>query len=262
VLNVDRSGDGGRGEWELCTGVMEFGDGEGEGDGRGLEGKLNRVQLWIEDTRDGGAVPWLGEGRPESFGGRWLRGRGEGAVTEEVVQEMITKSREVEERVKVLEGKCHCGDVRVELLSVEEEMRGRDTSAELCCCHSCRRVSGFEINAWVHWPKEKVRMASDESYAEGMKDMGHYLSSKDTHRYFCKRCGAMVFYDRPDLHRLDIGLGLFDAPEGSRAENWFVWDPDKEGVSFIEDAVDGDFAGRLAKGVGASLWKSVDEQAI
>jgi hypothetical protein len=149
----------------------------------------------------------------------------------------------------------------VRLLQAEEGESERETSAEFCCCDSCRKTSGFEVNAWVHWPKEKVQMADGISYETGMKQVGHYVSSKDTHRYFCKRCGAVVFYDRPGLKRLDIALGLFDAPEGSRAENWFMWNPDKEDVSYLEDAVDKDFVGKLANGVGATTRKLGEARA-
>ena len=247
--------DSGENEWELCTGTMEFGD------EKGLEGRLNRVVLWVGDTIDGGAVHWLGEGRPESFGGRFMEGRGSAVVTEEKIQEMLGDAKEIVEKGETLKGQCHCGEVKVELLQADEGATERDCSAELCCCNSCRKGSGYEVNAWVHWPKEKVRMVGGESYEDGMKKMGHYLSSENTHRYFCKKCGAMVMYDRPDLKRLDIGLGLFDAPEGSRAENWFFWNPDKEDISYLEDGIDKAFVGKLANGLGASTRKSGEERA-
>ncbi|ETN37680.1 uncharacterized protein HMPREF1541_07303 [Cyphellophora europaea CBS 101466] len=259
VLNVDRR----EGEWELCTGVMEFEELEAE-KGRGaLDGRLNRVLLFVEDTGDGGAVQWLGEGRAEAFGGRFMRGRGSEVVTEQGIQALLEQGRSVEERGEVLDGRCHCGDVKVDLLQLEEgTATERDMSAEFCCCTSCRKTSGFEVNAWAHWPKEKVRMASGDSYEAGMKEMGHYLSSKDTHRYFCKRCGATVFYDRPDLKRLDIALGLFNAPEGSRAENWFTWNPDKEDVAYLQDAIDKEFVGMLANGVGSTTRQKGEKRVV
>lgn len=190
VLNVDRkseSGGEGGGEWELCTGTMEMGDDDDDYEsGWGLEGRLNRVLLWVGDTGDGGAVHWLGEGRGEGFGGRFMKGRGSEVVTEEVVRELLARGRGVREKGEVLEGSCHCGDVEVQLLQPEEGVSEGGMSAELCCCTSCRKTSGFEVTAWVHWPKDKVRMGGGEWYVEGMKGLGHYVSSKDTHRYFCK----------------------------------------------------------------------------
>ena len=254
VLNVDKRDN----EWELATGVLGF---EEQGGGKGpLDGRLNRVIMWVGDTGDGGAVHWLGEGRAEGFGGRFLRGRGSEPVTEEVIQELLAKGKEVEEQADVLEGNCHCGDVEVRLFKPDKGSSERDASAELCCCTSCRLSSGFEVNSWVHWLKDKVKMADGESYEQGMEKMGHYVSSKDTHRYFCKRCGATVFYDRPDLKRLDITLGLFNAPEGSRGENWFTWNPDREDVSYLEDAADKQFVGMLANGVGAYTRKPGEER--
>jgi hypothetical protein len=40
---------------------------------------------------------------------------------------------------------------------------------------------------------------------------------------------------RPDI--IDVSVGLLDAPEGARAENWLEWWKDR--VSFVEDAGNG-----------------------
>ena len=252
VLNVDKRD----GEWEVCTGALEF---EGQEKGKGpLDGRLNRAFLWTEDTKDGGAVHWLNEGRAEGLAGRFMQGRSSEPVTEEVISGLLDKAKAVKERGDVLKGSCHCGEVKIHVLAPESE--DDKHSAEFCCCDSCRKTSGFEINAWTHVEKPKVIMADGSPYEVGMKDMGLYKSSTEVSRYFCRKCGATVFYDRPGLKRLDIGLGLFSAPEGSRADNWFRWNPDWNDVSYLEDAVDKEFVGRLADGVGSATRKPGEER--
>jgi hypothetical protein len=133
-------------------------------------------------------------------------------------------------------------------------------SAELCACTSCRVTSGFEVTSWTHVARHKIRFTSDgKASGQSVDDalntsdrfgLGHYESSPDTHRYFCRRCGAKVFYDRVGAERVDVALGVFEA-QGSRAEDWFAWNPDREDVSFLGEAVDMGFVGALADAVGA-----------
>lgn len=262
VLNVDRGGGNGngmgkgKGEWEVGTGCLEVPEGRLGGRGRGL---LKRGVLWVGDTGDGGVSGWVGGGKKGSVegwgGGKWMFGRGGEVASEERVAKMVEGVQKEllgrEKGEEVLSGRCHCGAVRIEVLPPEKGAEKKDCSADLCACTSCRRTSGFEVTAWAHVRKDKVRMKGGEGYEVGMKKMGCYESSKGTRRYFCRNCGAKVFYDRDELKRLDIALGLFEAEEGCRAERWFAWDPDEEGVSYMEDAVDQEFVKRLADGVRA-----------
>ena len=62
-----------------------------------------------------------------------------------------------------------------------------------------------------------------------------YESSPGVMREFCPTCGATVFWHdkhRPEL--IDVSVGLLDAPEGARAEEWLEWWLAR--VSFEEDA--------------------------
>ncbi|KAI6855741.1 hypothetical protein KC338_g465 [Hortaea werneckii] len=64
----------------------------------------------------------------------------------------------------------------------------------------------------------------------------HYRSSDQATRYFCGICGANVFWcgdERPGL--MDVAVGLLDAAEGARAEDWLQWRTER--VSYREDAV-------------------------
>jgi hypothetical protein len=53
--------------------------------------------------------------------------------------------------------------------------------------------------------------------------LAYYASSAGVLRFFCKRCSACVFYSedgRPEM--LDIAVGLLEATEGARAEDWLA----------------------------------------
>lgn len=98
--------------------------------------------------------------------------------------------------------------------------------ASVCGCNSCRLASGMDWVEWAFVPTVDIFM--DAECKEPLKlDAGtlvSYRSSEDVKRYFCSVCGAMVFYDAEDRQYLkDIAVGLFDSPEGARAESWFWW---------------------------------------
>ena len=81
VVNIDRAGE--EVEWEVATGVLSF---ENE---KGLHGKLNRVQLWIEDVKgDGGAAGWINQGRLAGTDRHW-NGRDSEMVSDERVKDLM-----------------------------------------------------------------------------------------------------------------------------------------------------------------------------
>ncbi|RYP15929.1 hypothetical protein DL765_005415 [Monosporascus sp. GIB2] len=85
-----------------------------------------------------------------------------------------------------------------------------------------------------------------------------YESTPGVLREFCPRCGATVFWHarwRPDL--IDVSVGLFDAPEGSRAEKWMDWWSER--VSFIEEVTCGrrGESARRAKALVKALEKGL-----
>ncbi|KAK8029856.1 hypothetical protein PG993_011147 [Apiospora rasikravindrae] len=154
----------------------------------------------------------------------------------------------------------------------------RDSSATTrylagtCACRSCRLTSGFEIQTWAFIPRSNIYLrvggaipdlgSIEDAYQpldfaapEGNKSvLQSYESSPGVLREFCARCGANVFWHdkwRPDL--IDVSVGLLDAPEGVRAEDWLDWWTER--VSFSEDAVDGRYGevGKRALGLIMSL---------
>lgn len=133
--------------------------------------------------------------------------------------------------------------------------------AGLCSCTSCRLASGQEITAWAFIPltdisldaegKRPLELASvistgtckSTSIAEDPFDsnLQTYSSSPNVTRSFCSVCGAIVFFAlsepgrNPKTMLLDVAVGLLDAPEGARAEDWLEWCTSR--LSFREDAV-------------------------
>ena len=123
-------------------------------------------------------------------------------------------------------------------------LRGNGTKylAGLCTCNSCRLAAGME---WVQWafiptttisldPAGRNPFPAQTPYSFGT--LKHYRSSEKATRYFCGTCGANVFWsgdERPGL--IDVAVGLLDAAEGARAEDWLEWRTER--VSYREDAV-------------------------
>ncbi|KAI1867842.1 uncharacterized protein JN550_006649 [Neoarthrinium moseri] len=130
--------------------------------------------------------------------------------------------------------------------------------AGTCACRSCRLISGFEIQTWAFIPRSNIifHIADTSNAGAGTKDLGKarlmpldfstlpegilrsYESSPGVLRESCVKCGATVFWHdkwRPDL--IDVSVGLLDAPEGTRAEEWLKWW--KARVSFSEDVSNG-----------------------
>ena len=277
-VNVDRGpGTPQGGEWEAATGCIEITEPHVQ-EGKGyLDGKLARALMWVDDTKDGGAVGWINEGRGDGLlGGRFTKGRESETITDAMVEglmaggkgkvsstsEAIIKDMAGHETETKLKATCHCGQIRFLVSPTTPSAPPKDSSAELCCCTSCRKTSGFEITSWTHIAKGDITAVIDDEerpYTDllnNTKLITHYESSKGTDRHFCNRCGAKVAFGRDDLPRLDVALGLFEAAEGSRAETWFAWDIDSEGVyMFPDDAVDKGFVGGVCRGVNRWMGK-------
>ncbi|KAK6064187.1 glutathione-dependent formaldehyde-activating enzyme [Seiridium cupressi] len=130
--------------------------------------------------------------------------------------------------------------------------------AGTCACRTCRLTCGYEIQTWAFVPRHNIvfHIPNDEAAerGSGAKEadrlmplnfstlpagaMKCYNSSPGVVREFCAKCGATVFWhdqDRPEL--IDVSVGILDAPEGARAENWLDWWTER--VSFSEEAGSG-----------------------
>lgn len=103
LANVERGG-----EWEVATGCVEFVDSAAGGSGSGhedtdrakdetnktgLQGRFNRVQLWVDDVKgDAGAAAWINRGELHGMDRRW-RGRDSDVVEDEHIVEMLGRGR-------------------------------------------------------------------------------------------------------------------------------------------------------------------------
>ena len=99
-------------------------------------------------------------------------------------------------------------------------------------------------------------MANGKSPNDELSDIGAYKTSDQVERHFCNKCGATVSYYHNGMDTIDIAPGLFEAPEGSRAGNWLQWNQDGDDLGYKEDAVDKEFAKKLANGVGQNTRRA------
>jgi hypothetical protein len=149
--------------------------------------------------------------------------------------------------------------------------------AGLCSCTSCRLASGQEITAWAFVPLVDISLDAEGKVPLGLASvtgtgtgaststsnsesgltskLQTYASSPNVTRSFCSVCGAIVFFALSEADQtaetviVDVAIGLLDAPEGARAENWLEWCTSR--LSFREDAVGR--ADSLVEGVEAGL---------
>ncbi|EME42677.1 hypothetical protein DOTSEDRAFT_73485 [Dothistroma septosporum NZE10] len=100
--------------------------------------------------------------------------------------------------------------------------------AALCPCDSCRLAgNGQAFAQWAYIPTDCVFL--DPTGKVPMPENLQWGTLKSCRtatasQHFCGRCGAVIFWNsdaRPYLK--DFGIGLFDSPDGARAESWFRW---------------------------------------
>ena len=231
-------------EWEFATGVLSV---EGKPEVGALEGLLDRVQLWVSDTIDGGGSVWMSG---DWEGKRHSHQRGSDVVTDEMLRGIAsdadrTTSSSTDD---VLKASCHCGSIQI---TVGRPENGGKYAAGIDSCISCRKVSGFEITSWVTLPPSKVSINNQGLDLETQK-LSHYKTSPNVHRYFCSTCGATVFYLKDGKVDIDLAAGLIDSTSGVRAEDWLDWSKYDDYVAYREDASDEKFVQCLIEGVRRS----------
>jgi hypothetical protein len=90
---------------------------------------------------------------------------------------------------------CMCGAVQLEIT-------GDPAVQAFCHCSSCRGWLSAPIHAAALWPATSVKIT------KGADNLGLYKRTENSHRKFCKSCGAAVLVDHP-------GMGMVDVPAGS-----------------------------------------------
>ena len=247
----------------ICSGVLE------RADSSIVE---LRDHIFVSDTGDGGFSPWLGdvpawEGFPGQSkrltGGQQTRLKigsdGQGSELEAYcqcrsIEFKVTRPDEQSKNLSAPYPDLLKADAAGNALSKEENSKwwlcanGTKYLAGTCACQSCRLTSGFDIQVWAFIPKANILQTNGDSLNLEMAGLSQYQSSKGTHRHFCSKCGATVFWrgdERPDI--IDVSVGLLDAEEGARAESWLEWHTDR--VSFEEEAQNNHLVSRLAAGL-------------
>ena len=228
-------------------------------------GLLNRVQMWLEDTRDGGASLWLNDPRSERYISDRTSAKLEFAdvkkMSEESRSKVTSSSTTQHQDDNVLQVSCRCGAVSFQIARPDPDSngsRGNKYPAGLDACTTCRKVTGFEITSWAFVPRKQIRSGTTKQPLDllDMPALSYYKTSPAVTRGFCSTCGANVFAYR---HRgntgkddtIDIAAGLLESRAGVRAEDWLVWDHYGENVvAYREDTLDKGLVEGLVKGIG------------
>lgn len=100
-------------------------------------------------------------------------------------------------------GSCLCGGVRF-------AVDGLLNDVAACHCSQCRKQSGHYWAA-ATVPRATLSMIADEP-------LRWYQSSASARRGFCAQCGSFLFWEPTGSDRIDIAMGAFDGPTGTRLE--------------------------------------------
>jgi hypothetical protein len=95
-------------------------------------------------------------------------------------------------------GGCFCGAIRYELTDVP-------LASMMCHCHSCRRIAGAPVVAWITFAKNNFRltrgMATDVESSLGVR------------RAFCSSCGTHLTYENAKCpQEIDVTTCTLDDP--------------------------------------------------
>ena len=250
-------------EWEFCTGILD-----------NTRGLLDRVQLWVGDTRDGGFSAWLPE-IGDKKAKRYLEARDSEEANEEIFSQWSKQPGNGDNGIKKtsdedrLYGSCHCKGVEFYITRPSGEPSGHHEygkwwlgndghrySAYIEADESCRLTTGFEIPSWLVIPGVNIFKVTGAPFEVQAGTLKQYDSSPGAHRYFCGRCGATAFY-RNDSNRAldiwDIAVGLLRSSSGARAEDWLEW---RTRINYIQEATDAELAKSLEDGLKNSFSSS------
>jgi hypothetical protein len=230
-------------EWEFASGLLTA-------ETRNIL-DLNRVQLWVSDTQDGGCTAWL----HAATGGGSIKARSRESedVSLEQVKEMKRQSlgsvsSAGNDNGKKLEGGCKCGKIQFYVTKSKEANGDRRYEALFCPCTSCRLTTGFEITAWARVPRSNLFSPNGKALdlSEPVEGLKRYESSPGVERFFCEGCGATAFY-RAREETIDIAAGLLRSKSGILAEPWLDWN---RSVKYMEDVIDLEFVEGFVKALG------------
>ena len=210
-------------------------------------GRLSRSSIFVEDTKDGGLAGWILSAVPDTR----LKSR-HSQLLDHANFKATKCSAPVPTTTCPVPLRCHCGDLRYNLLpSLKRYPAIPDT------CTDCRLSTGSEIAAWASVVDSCLTMPDgsplDLSSQSGC--LTRYTSSPGKYRYFCSRCGATAFFtcdkkrfndsagysenEISDGKIDDVAIGLLHAESGARAEEILCWGMyEGVGVMYGEEASD------------------------
>lgn len=90
---------------------------------------------------------------------------------------------------------CACG-------AVEVEVTGEPAVQAYCHCHSCRSWLSAPVHAAALWPSQNVKVT------QGADNLGLYKRTENSHRQFCRSCGAAVLVVHPTMGLTDLPAGV------------------------------------------------------
>ncbi|KAF2019213.1 hypothetical protein BU24DRAFT_418810 [Aaosphaeria arxii CBS 175.79] len=214
--------------------------------------------IFVGDTVDGGATPWLLHPNADGSEAKRYETRPTGDNVVELPKDWPPSSSLTgyESRVQdTIPVQCKCKGVNLTLqkgdyTNVKKEdlpaiidPKTHKLEASLCACDSCRLFGGIDVFPWTY---AELRHISSTSSAQSLptniaglraavdkKDgqfgtLTYFASSPPVQRYFCGRCGAKIFYatdKRPNI--VDVAVGVLDAKDGARAEGFLSWNFDE-----------------------------------
>lgn len=230
-------------------------------------------QGFVGDTIDGGASTWLQRVNEDGSECRRFKLEGEQMAAEDAialpqdwppVDKLIGFEKKTEDSVSI---RCKCQGVdfvlqRGDYSGIEKDQlpwnvdpKTHKLSTVFCGCNSCRLQGGMDIWYWAFIDMKHLSTAQkDAPFPRSKHELKSFIDKKDpvvgslayyasttragVLRFFCSTCSATVFFtedERPEL--VDVSVGLFDAPDGARAEGFLSWSFGE--VDFKEDAKGG-----------------------
>ncbi|VUC33667.1 unnamed protein product [Clonostachys rosea] len=217
--------------------------------------------IFVEDTIDGGATPWLTDINADGTLSKLWKGRMNTTEQLEAPWPGVSSLMKAEDKAgpDLIPLQCHCKGVNLVVRRMDNEFSKMKADGKelpwfvnpenlkhMCGfdpCDSCRSMFGVDMVHWTFVLTQQVEFAesTDKPFpADTLKlkkailspdrdprlgTLSFYASSPDVQRYFCSRCSASVFYavdDRPEM--LDVAAGVLWAPEGARAESLLAWE--------------------------------------
>lgn len=223
--------------------------------------------IFVGDTLDGGAAPWLK--RPNGADGKkarlWVGAMND---SEELPHDWLPSASlpdaSKKSHLDQVALRCRCKGVDLVMQRWSPELEGEEDSGATSwiidpdthkvlgsfdACDSCRIASGVDVFNWTFALWRQVEFAEETKTMTGTTGgrfpvssaelnaalsaqerdsrfgtLTCYSSSPGIYRYSCSQCSACVFYgsDRKSQFA-DVALGVLEAPDGARAEDFVSW---------------------------------------